>query len=32
VLGFFIGQVMQATEGKANPKQVNEIVREKLKQ
>jgi len=32
VLGFFIGKVMQATQGKANPKQVNDIVREKLNQ
>jgi|TARA_Y100000310_G_scaffold340204_1_gene435191 aspartyl-tRNA(Asn)/glutamyl-tRNA(Gln) amidotransferase subunit B len=32
VLGFFIGLVMKATQGKANPKQVNDIVREKLQQ
>ena len=31
VLGFFVGQIMQATQGKANPKQVNELLREKLK-
>ena len=31
VLGFFVGQVMKATQGKANPKQVNEILRERLK-
>ena len=31
VLGFFVGQIMKATEGKANPKQVNELLREKLK-
>ena len=30
VLGFFVGQVMKATEGKANPKLVNEILRKKL--
>jgi aspartyl-tRNA(Asn)/glutamyl-tRNA(Gln) amidotransferase subunit B len=30
VLGFLVGQVMQASGGKANPKQVNEILREKL--
>jgi len=30
LLGFFVGQVMKATEGKANPKVVNERVREKL--
>ena len=29
--GFFVGQVMKATGGKANPKVVNERVREKLK-
>ena len=27
VLGFFVGQVMKACEGKANPEQVNNIVR-----
>lgn len=32
ILGFLVGRVMQATEGKANPGQVNEIIREKLKQ
>ncbi len=30
VLGFFVGKIMQATQGKANPKQVNEILRQKL--
>jgi aspartyl-tRNA(Asn)/glutamyl-tRNA(Gln) amidotransferase subunit B len=30
VLGFFVGQVMKATQGKANPKQVNEILRKHL--
>jgi len=30
VLGFFVGQVMKETSGKANPKQVNELVRKKL--
>jgi aspartyl-tRNA(Asn)/glutamyl-tRNA(Gln) amidotransferase subunit B len=30
VLGFLVGQVMQASAGKANPKQVNEILRAKL--
>ncbi len=30
VLGFFVGQVMKATKGKANPKLVNEIVRKVL--
>ena len=30
VAGFFVGQVMKATGGKANPKLVNDIVRKKL--
>lgn len=30
VLGFFVGQVMKATGGKANPALVNEILRKKL--
>ena len=30
LLGFFVGQVMKATEGKANPKQVNELLRKAL--
>ena len=30
VLGFFVGQVMKQTRGKANPRQVNEILRNKL--
>ncbi len=30
LLGFFVGQVMQKTQGKANPQQVNEIIRSKL--
>ncbi|MEQ9451382.1 MAG: Asp-tRNA(Asn)/Glu-tRNA(Gln) amidotransferase subunit GatB [Pseudomonadales bacterium] len=32
VLGFFVGQVMKQTQGKANPKQVNELIRQKLQQ
>ena len=28
--GWFVGQVMKATGGKANPKAVNEIVQQKL--
>jgi aspartyl-tRNA(Asn)/glutamyl-tRNA(Gln) amidotransferase subunit B len=32
LLGFFVGQVMKETKGKANPKIVNEILKEKLKQ
>jgi aspartyl-tRNA(Asn)/glutamyl-tRNA(Gln) amidotransferase subunit B len=31
LLGFFVGQVMKETGGKANPKVVNELLREKLK-
>jgi len=30
MLGFFVGQVMKASQGKANPKQVNELLRKKL--
>ena len=30
ILGFFIGQVMRETQGKANPKMVNEFLRKKL--
>jgi len=30
LMGFFVGQVMKETKGKANPKIVNEILREKL--
>ena len=30
VIGYFVGQVMKATGGKANPQQVNEILRNKL--
>ncbi|MDB4522051.1 Asp-tRNA(Asn)/Glu-tRNA(Gln) amidotransferase subunit GatB [Gammaproteobacteria bacterium] len=30
LLGFFVGQVMKETQGKANPKQVNELLRNKL--
>ena len=31
LLGFFVGQVLKATGGKANPKVVNELVAKKLK-
>lgn len=31
VLGWFVGQVLKATQGKANPKLVNELLRDKLK-
>ncbi len=30
VFGFFVGQVMKETKGKANPKTVNELLRKKL--
>ena len=30
LIGFFVGQVMKETGGKANPKMVNEILRAKL--
>ena len=31
VLGFFVGQVMKQSQGKANPAQVNALLRDKLK-
>ena len=31
LLGFFVGQVMKETKGKANPKIVNQILKSKLK-
>ena len=31
LFGFFVGQIMKASEGKANPQLVNEILRNKLK-
>lgn len=30
LFGFFVGQVMKASKGKANPAQVNEILKAKL--
>jgi Asp-tRNA(Asn)/Glu-tRNA(Gln) amidotransferase B subunit len=30
LLGFFVGQVMKETQGKANPRVVSELVRAKL--
>ncbi len=30
LIGFFVGQVMKATAGKANPGQVNQILKAKL--
>jgi len=32
LMGFFVGQVMKETKGKANPKLVNEIIRKKMGQ
>ena len=31
LFGFFVGQVMKKTQGKANPQTVNKILKEKLK-
>jgi len=31
ILGWFVGQIMQATKGKANPQLVNQLLRDKLK-
>jgi Asp-tRNA(Asn)/Glu-tRNA(Gln) amidotransferase B subunit len=31
LLGFFVGQVMRETQGKADPKTANELLRERLK-
>ncbi|WP_455220520.1 Asp-tRNA(Asn)/Glu-tRNA(Gln) amidotransferase subunit GatB [Kaarinaea lacus] len=31
VFGFFVGQVMKASKGKANPQQVNQLLKDKLK-
>ncbi len=30
LIGFFVGQVMRATRGKANPQMVNQLLRQKL--
>ncbi|MFN3329841.1 MAG: hypothetical protein ACK419_02830, partial [Pyrinomonadaceae bacterium] len=30
IFGFFVGQVMKASQGKANPKVVNEVLKAKL--
>ncbi len=30
MIGFFVGQIMKKSQGKANPKQVNELLRSKL--
>ena len=31
LIGFFVGQVMKASKGKANPGQVNQLLQQKLK-
>ena len=31
VFGFFVGQVMKLSKGKANPQQVNDLLKDKLK-
>jgi aspartyl-tRNA(Asn)/glutamyl-tRNA(Gln) amidotransferase subunit B len=31
LLGFFVGQVMKETQGKADPKVVSQLLREKLR-
>ncbi|MCW8988014.1 MAG: Asp-tRNA(Asn)/Glu-tRNA(Gln) amidotransferase GatCAB subunit B, partial [Gammaproteobacteria bacterium] len=31
VMGFFVGQCMKASKGKANPEQLNQLIRDKLK-
>jgi aspartyl-tRNA(Asn)/glutamyl-tRNA(Gln) amidotransferase subunit B len=30
MIGFFVGQVMKESKGKANPQQVNKLLQEKL--
>jgi len=32
LLGYFVGQVMKATQGKANPQQVNDLLKKKLEE
>ena len=32
LFGFFVGQAMKATQGKANPAQVNELLKRKLQE
>lgn len=31
LIGYFVGQIMKQSQGKANPKQINELLKEKLK-
>ena len=30
VMGFFVGQLMKQTQGKANPQELNKLLKEKL--
>jgi aspartyl-tRNA(Asn)/glutamyl-tRNA(Gln) amidotransferase subunit B len=30
LFGFFVGQAMKATQGKANPQQLNDLLKKKL--
>jgi aspartyl-tRNA(Asn)/glutamyl-tRNA(Gln) amidotransferase subunit B len=30
MIGFFVGQIMKASQGKANPGQVNQLLKSKL--
>jgi aspartyl-tRNA(Asn)/glutamyl-tRNA(Gln) amidotransferase subunit B len=30
IIGFFVGQVMKASKGQANPELVNELIKKKL--
>ena len=32
LFGFFVGQVMKESKGKANPEQVNKLLKDKLKE
>ena len=32
LFGFFVGQVMKVSKGKANPEQVNKLLKDKLKE
>ena len=32
LFGFFVGQVMKASRGKANPEQVNKLLKDRLKE
>ena len=32
LIGFFVGRVMKASQGKANPQQVNQLIKQKLEQ